>query len=106
MSGLADRLGVSTTVLILIGIVGIVQIGLALAALFDLWRRDRVATGHKWLWVVLILVGNFAGSLLYLTVGRDVPPEVVEQPASHADTSLSHSERIRRGVDLLYGSAE
>jgi hypothetical protein len=106
MSDLADRLGVSTPVLALIGILAIAQIGLALFALVDLWKRDRVAGGHKWLWVALILIGNFAGSVLYLAIGRDAPPEIVEQPASHLDNSLSHSERIRRGVDALYGAAE
>jgi hypothetical protein len=106
MTDLAGRLGVSTPVLVLIGMLAIVQIGLAVFALVDLWKRDRVAGGHKLLWVALILIGNFAGSVLYLAIGRDVPPEVVEQPASHLDSSLSHSERIRRGVDALYGPAE
>jgi hypothetical protein len=106
MSDLADRLGVSTPVLVLLGVLAIVQIGLAIFALVDLWKRDRVTGGRKWLWAVLILIGNFAGPVLYLAIGRDVPPVVIEQQASHLDSSFSHSERIRRGVDALYGPVE
>ena len=106
MTDLADRLGVSTPVLVLLGVLAIVQIGLAIFALADLWTRDRVAGGRKWLWAVLILIGNFAGPVLYLAIGRDVPPEVIDRPVSHLESSLSHSERIRRGVDALYGPLE
>jgi len=103
MSALADRLNVSTPVLLLIALLVIVQVVLAIVALVDLWKRDRVAGGRKWVWALLILFGNLAGSVLYLAVGRDVPPPVTEEPAAHAETHLSHSERIRRGVDALYG---
>lgn len=103
MTELAHRLNVSLPVLLLIGAVAVVQIGLAIYALFDLWKRDRVMGGRKWIWAILILIGNLAGSILYLAVGRDVPPEIAEQPVSHSDLSLSHADRIRRGVDALYG---
>lgn len=106
MTELADRLNVSLPVLLLIGAVAVVQIGLAIYALSDLWKRDRVVGGRKWIWAILILIGNLAGSVLYLAVGRDVPPEIAEQPISHSDQSLSHAERIRRGVDALYGSSQ
>lgn len=106
MANLADRLGVSTSVLVLLGVLAIAQVGLAVFALVDLWKRDRVAGGRKWLWAVLIVIGNFAGPVLYLAVGRDVPPEVIDRPVSHLENSLSHSERIRRGVDALYGPVE
>ena len=106
MTDLADRLGVSTPVLVLLGVLAIVQIGLAIFALADLGTRDRVAGGRKWLWAVLILIGNFAGPVLYLAIGRDVPPEVIDRTVSHLESSLSHSERIRRGVDALYGPLE
>lgn len=106
MTELADRLNVSTPVSILIGLVTVIQFGLAIYALLDLARRDRVAGGRKWVWVILILIGNIAGSALYLAVGRNAPPVVAEQPVSHLDVSLSHAERIRRGVDALYGPVE
>lgn len=106
MSTLADRLNVSAPVLLLIVLLVIAQVVLAIVALVDLWKRDRVAGGRKWLWALLIVFGNLAGPVLYFAVGRDVPPLVTEQPVAHADTHLSHSERIRRGVDALYGPAE
>ena len=104
MQGIADRLGVSTPVLGLLAIVLVAQIAIDAYALVDLWRRDRVAGGRKWLWLILILIGNFAGPVLYLAIGRDAPPIVVESlPSAEAD-HLSHVERINRGVDALYGS--
>ena len=106
MKQLADSLGVSVLVLGLIALLVVVQIGLAIYALADLWKRDRVAGGRKWIWLILILIGNLAGPILYLVVGRDVPPEVAEQPVTYRDTSLSQTERIRRAVDALYGPVQ
>ncbi len=103
MSDLTERLDVSTPVFVLILALVVAQVGLALFALADLWKRDRVAGGRKWLWAALILIGNFAGPIIYLTVGRDVPPEILDEAPSHRDTSLTHTERIRRGVEALYG---
>lgn len=106
MTELASRSNISTPVLVLLGMLAAVQIGLAVFALFDLWKRERVMGGRKWLWALLIIFGNFAGPVLYLAIGRDVPPDVAEQAAAHSDPSIPHSERIRRGVDALYGPLE
>ena len=106
MHDLANRLNISIPVLILIGALIAVQIGLAIYALIDLWRRNRVAGGRKWVWAIVILIGNLAGPVLYLAVGRDVPPEVVDQPVSRSGPAHSQAERIRRNVDALYGPAE
>lgn len=101
-----SKLGVSTPVLVLLGVLLAVQIGLAIFALFDLWRRDRVVGGHKVLWVVLILLGNLAGSIIYLTVGRNVPPLPAEEASPLHTDPVTHAERIRRGVEALYGPAK
>lgn len=103
MQQLAERLGVSTPVLWLLGLVTIAQVGLAVYALYDLWRRPRVAGGRKWLWVLLILIGNFAGPILYLAIGRDVPPLVADVSPVSVSESSARADRIRRNVDALYG---
>ena len=47
MSTIADRLNVSTPVLLLIVLLVIAQVVLAIVALVDLWKRDRVAGDRK-----------------------------------------------------------
>ena len=53
-----------------IGVLGLVQISLLVAALTDLWRRpaDQV-NGSKLLWTPLCFV-NFFGPLAYFRFGR------------------------------------
>ena len=53
-----------------VGVVGVVQVGLLVAALRDLWRRpaDQV-NGSKLLWAPLCFV-NFFGPLAYFRFGR------------------------------------
>jgi hypothetical protein len=53
-----------------VGVAGVVQVGLLIAALTDLWRRpaDQV-NGSKLLWAPLCFV-NFFGPLAYFRFGR------------------------------------
>jgi hypothetical protein len=47
----------------------IIQLGLITAALIDLVRRERTR-GPKWLWVLIILLINFIGPIVYFVFGR------------------------------------
>jgi hypothetical protein len=47
----------------------LLALGLVLFALRDLSRRDRV-NGPKWLWVLIIVLIQFIGPMLYFVVGR------------------------------------
>ncbi|HSO93351.1 MAG TPA: PLDc N-terminal domain-containing protein [Candidatus Dormibacteraeota bacterium] len=49
----------------------LVEIGLDLVALVDLYRRPtlQVVMGNKWIWVAIILLVNLLGPILYLAVG-------------------------------------
>jgi hypothetical protein len=47
----------------------IIQLGLIIAALIDLLRRERTR-GPKWLWVLIILFINFIGPIVYFVFGR------------------------------------
>lgn len=60
----------STMILLLIPI-GVLQLGLQVFGLIDLFRRDRQTRGPKGLWAVLIIFGSLIGSVLYFAVGRD-----------------------------------
>jgi hypothetical protein len=48
----------------------LVQIALIVIALWDLWKREATR-GPKWLWVLVILLINFIGPIIYLVVGRE-----------------------------------
>jgi hypothetical protein len=48
----------------------ILQIGLMIAALFDLVRREQVR-GQKWIWVIIIIFVNLIGPILYFFIGRE-----------------------------------
>src|SRR5512132_297742 len=86
---------------VLVGILAVAQLGLMVFALVDLVRRERVAGGHKWIWLLVILFGNLLGPLLYLAVGRTPPP------ASEANGPRPPApDRAQRAADVLYGKKE
>jgi hypothetical protein len=48
----------------------IIQVGLMIFCLLDLSRRETTR-GPKWLWVLLIVLGQLWGPILYLVIGRN-----------------------------------
>ena len=48
----------------------LVQIGLVVIALLDLWKR-KATRGPKWVWILVILLVNFIGPIIYLVAGRE-----------------------------------
>jgi hypothetical protein len=49
----------------------LIELGLMIFALVDLVRRPRVKGGNKWLWVIVIVLINIVGPLVYFVVGRE-----------------------------------
>jgi hypothetical protein len=49
--------------------VALLELGLMVAALLDLVRRERTH-GPKWMWILIVVVVNIIGPLLYFLVGR------------------------------------
>lgn len=50
----------------------IIQIVLILIALIDLVRRPAdLVRGPKWLWIIVIILINFIGPIIYLVFGRE-----------------------------------
>jgi hypothetical protein len=48
----------------------LIQLGLMVYCLVDLSRRERTK-GPKWLWAILIVLGELFGPILYLLLGRE-----------------------------------
>jgi hypothetical protein len=48
----------------------IIQLGLMVAALLDLARREQTR-GPKWMWVVIIVFVNLIGPIIYFLLGRE-----------------------------------
>jgi hypothetical protein len=48
----------------------LVQVGLMVFCLIDLSRRERTR-GPKWLWAILIVLGELIGPVAYLLFGRE-----------------------------------
>ena len=87
----------------LIAAVVIVEIGLYLIALIDLYRRPRsqVVLENKWIWLAIILLASGLGAIAYLAIGRK-PARAVES-ASTAERPREHVDEI---VDSLYGKSD
>ena len=47
----------------------LVQIGLQVYAIVDLVKREHTK-GPKWMWVIIIIVGEMLGPVAYLLFGR------------------------------------
>ncbi|MFN2223201.1 MAG: PLD nuclease N-terminal domain-containing protein [Candidatus Promineifilaceae bacterium] len=47
----------------------IIELGLMIVALWDLIKRQQTR-GPKWLWVLVIVLVNFIGPIIYLVIGR------------------------------------
>jgi len=50
--------------------IALIQLALIVVALIDLARRDRTR-GPKWVWVLIIVLINFIGPIVYFVVGRE-----------------------------------
>lgn len=59
-----------TTAILLLIPVGLLQLGLQIAAIVNLIRR-RHTRGPKWLWALIIVLGSLLGPVIYFAVGRD-----------------------------------
>jgi DMSO reductase anchor subunit len=48
----------------------VIQLGLMIFALVDILRREKTR-GPKWLWIVVVVLGEMIGPILYFVVGRE-----------------------------------
>ena len=97
-SVLATELELPVGLLVVLVALGTIQIVLLVWALVDLVRREQVALLPKWGWVIVILLANLVGSLLYLIAGR-----ASARPATDSEPADRQPDRVQQAVDALYG---
>lgn len=94
-----DLSTVPTWALVLFAVLAVVQLTLDVVAILDLYRRPtkQVTFENKWIWVVIILLVNIIGPILYLATGR--------RPAPGAEDTVpaAPSVGIEEVADTLYG---
>jgi hypothetical protein len=96
-----QMLGVSTGVAaILLGVI-VLQVATQVYALVDLVRREAVRGDRKWVWALVIALGNLPGAIAYLAAGR-MPP-TVDVTTAGSSASTAGDDAARRAVDALYG---
>jgi sorbitol-specific phosphotransferase system component IIC len=49
----------------------LIQLILVIVALVDLIRREKVRYLPKWLWAIIIMLGELIGPIVYLIIGRE-----------------------------------
>ena len=74
----------------------VVQLSVQVYALVDLFRRESVSLS-KWVWALIIVLGNLLGALAYLALARR-PGQVEEAGAAGAGAREST-------LDALYGDS-
>jgi hypothetical protein len=99
LQDLSQRLdGIPVAGVVALGVMALVQIALQVYALIDLARRTRVTGAPKWLWVIIIVLGQVLGCVIYLVIGRK-PHGIVEVPIPAGATH----DRVQRVLNSLYG---
>ncbi len=69
-TALAGSTAGGTLLVLLLAPLALIDLALVIYSLVDLAHRDHVTGGHKWPWVVVILVVGTIGPIVYLVVGR------------------------------------
>ncbi len=49
----------------------LVQLGFMVYCLVDLSKRERTRNGPKWMWALIIILGELLGPIIYLLLGRE-----------------------------------
>ena len=93
--------GMTTPVVAIIIALAAAQVVAQVYALLDLARRDAVRGGRKWVWVLVIALGNLPGAIAYLVAGR--LPATVDVPGASSSASGARTDAARRAVSELYG---
>ncbi|MCL2140661.1 MAG: PLD nuclease N-terminal domain-containing protein [Dehalococcoidia bacterium] len=68
--------GMSPGIILVIILAVIIEMGLAIWALLDLFRREHVRGNKKIIWVLVILLCSTIGPIIYFLVGRSDGPTV------------------------------
>jgi hypothetical protein len=100
LAWLARLLEVSSAVAAtLLGVI-VVQVATQVYALVDLAKRRAVRGDRKWVWALVIALGNLPGAVAYLAAGRTSAK--IDVPAA-SGANAAGDGAVRRAVDTLYG---
>jgi hypothetical protein len=91
--------------LVLFGVLAVVQLSVEIYALVKLFRTpdERLLLGKKWPWVLIILLVNMVGAIVFLAAGRK-PAPAVDPLSAAAEGAPAAGDRAARAADVLYGS--
>lgn len=98
LAPLAAESSLSGGALAAVVVILLIELVLVVVSLIDIIRRPAVLGGHKWVWVVVVLVFNLIGPIIYLAIGRVAPP--AQEVPLDADATR---DRAAGAADLLYG---
>lgn len=99
LAGIAADTAFSGGALVAIVALSLVELALVAMCLIDIVRRPAVLGGQKWVWVVVVLLFNFLGCIVYLAIGRVSPPAAEDATGAPDGTR----DRASGAADLLYG---
>lgn len=87
-------------------VLAVFQIAVQIFALIVLFRtpEERVLTGKRWIWLLVILLGSLVGSIVFLFAGRK--PLQAADPLAQGVPPASTADRATRAADVLYGPQE
>ena len=92
---------ISPTVWVVVGIAAVIQLGLMISALIALVRTptDRLVFTAKWPWVLIIVLVNIVGPIIFFAIAR--------KPAPTLDPSgYPRGSDLTRTVNSLYGTGQ
>ncbi len=91
------------SVLIVLAALVLLEVGLDIFALVDLYRRPlaQVVIGNKWIWVAIIVLVGLLGPILYLAIGRKPAPAI--EGSGSAGRSPKQVDNV---IDSLYGTRD
>jgi hypothetical protein len=94
-----------TAAVVVVALLGAVQLALFIWALIDLIRRPRPSLLPRWAWLVLVVIFELLGPILYLALGRGEPPVADETPFGGRPSGAAELDEssAQRTVDMLYG---
>ncbi len=93
--------GVPIPGVIALCVLAVVQVAIQVLSLLDLARRQQVLYEKKWLWALIIILGQLMGPIVYLAVGRRAGA-AVEATSSAGNAK----ERSERALDVLYAEKD
>jgi hypothetical protein len=95
----ATTVHLSSAAWLLVGSIGAVSLAIVVWAIIDIARRPYVTGGRKWVWVIVALLAEPIGAIIYLALGRAEPPAA---DALHRDAGKTQ-QRATATADVLYG---